>query len=54
MADPRDVDRSMVQMEQIWPGISAKYTGKTLVTNWWKNPYSEGTFVSPAVNTMTV
>ncbi len=54
VADPVDVGRSITQMEQIWPGISAKYTGKALVSNWWQNPYSEGAFVSPAVNTMTV
>lgn len=34
VADPRDVDRSIVQMEQIWPGISAKYSGMALVSNW--------------------
>lgn len=53
-ADPIDVNRSMVQMEQIWPGISAKYTGEALVSNWWDYPYTRGAFVSPGVNTMTV
>jgi len=54
VADPLDVDRSMVQMEQICPDISAKYTGKALVSNWWQNPFSKGAFVSPGVHTMTV
>ncbi len=54
IANQRDVNRVMPQIEQIWPGISAKYTGKALVSNWWDNPYSKGAFVSPAVNTMTV
>ena len=53
VADPADVDRVMVMIEQIWPGISAKYTGKALVSNWWQNPYSRGAFTSPGVNTMT-
>ena len=48
-----DVDRVMVLIEQIWPGISAKYNGKALVSNWWQNPLSRGAFVSPGVNTMT-
>lgn len=54
VADPRDIDRSIVQMEQIWPGISAKYSGMALVSNWWDNPYSKGAFVSPGLDTMTV
>ena len=49
-----DVNRVLPQIEQIWPGISAKYTGKALVSNWWDNPFSKGAFTSPAVNTMTV
>ena len=39
--------------DQVWPGISNKYTGKALASNWWDNPYSKGAFTSPAVNTMT-
>ncbi|MFV2031717.1 MAG: FAD-dependent oxidoreductase, partial [Gammaproteobacteria bacterium] len=53
-ADPNDVNRVLLQIEQIWPGISAKYTGKALVSNWWGNPFSKGAFVSPGLNTMTV
>ncbi len=49
-----DVNRVLPQIEQIWPGISAKYTGKALVSNWWDNPFSKGAFTSPGVNTMTV
>jgi monoamine oxidase len=54
VAKPKDVNRVLPQIEQVWPGISAKYTGKALVSNWWDNPFSKGAFVSPAVNTMTV
>ena len=54
IANKRDVNRVLSQIEQIWPGIGAKYTGKALVSNWWDNPYSKGAFVSPGVNTMTV
>jgi len=54
VANVKDVDRVMPQIEQIWPGISSKYTGKALVSNWWDNPFSKGAFVSPGVDTMTV
>lgn len=53
IASPVDVNRVLNQVEQIWPGISAKYTGKALVSNWWQNPYSQGAFVSPGVGHMT-
>ncbi|MDH3534574.1 MAG: FAD-dependent oxidoreductase [Gammaproteobacteria bacterium] len=54
VAKPNDVNRLLGYFDQVWPGISAKYTGKALVSNWWDNPYSRGAFTSPAVNTMTV
>jgi monoamine oxidase len=48
-----DVNRLLGYFDQVWPGISNKYTGKALASNWWDNPYSKGAFTSPAVNTMT-
>jgi monoamine oxidase len=54
VANWKDVNRVLPQIEQIWPGISTLYTGKAVVSNWWENPYSMGAFTSPTVNTMTV
>jgi monoamine oxidase len=54
ITNQKDVNRVMPQIEQIWPGIRARYSGKALVSNWWDNPCSKDTFVSPGVNTMTV
>jgi monoamine oxidase len=48
-----DVNRLLAEYDKIWPGISAQYTGKALVSNWWQNPWSRGAFVSPVVGTMT-
>lgn len=48
-----DIDRLLSDYERIWPGISTEFTGKALVSNWWKNPWSQGAFISPVVGTMT-
>jgi len=53
VADPADVNQVLAQIEQIWPGITGKYNGKAIVSNWWDNPFSKGAFVSPSVNVMT-
>ncbi|AZQ12401.1 flavin monoamine oxidase family protein [Shewanella khirikhana] len=52
-AHSSDVNRLLAEYDKIWPGISAQYTGKALVSNWWQNPWSRGAFVSPVVGTMT-
>jgi len=52
-ADQRDVERFLLQAEQIWPGISAKYTGEAIVSNWIDDPFARSAFTSPSVNTMT-
>ena len=52
-ADQRDVQRFLLQAEQIWPGISAKYTGEAIVSNWIDDPFARSAFTSPSVNTMT-
>jgi monoamine oxidase len=49
----KDVARVLADFEKIWPGISARYTGRALVSNWWDNPYSRGAFVSPDIGAMT-
>lgn len=52
-AHKRDVNRLLAEYDKLWPGISSQYTGKALVSNWWKNPWSQGAFVSPVVGSMT-
>ena len=54
IADPADVTRILGQLENVWPGISAKYNGKAIVSNWWDSPLAKGAFTSPTTNTMTV
>ena len=53
VANPTDVNIILNQWENIWPGISANYTGKALVSNWWDHPLTRGAFVSPVIGTMT-
>jgi len=53
IANRRDVERFLLQAEQIWPGISARYNGKALVSNWIDDPLHKSAFTSPAVGTMT-
>ena len=49
-----DVDRVLLQAEQIWPGITAKYRpGMALVSNWIGDPLAKSAFTSPSVGTMT-
>lgn len=48
-----DVERVLADFDKIWPGISGEYAGKSLVSNWWKYPYSRGAFVSPDIGAMT-
>ena len=52
-ARPQDVNRSLEQAELIWPGISAEYNGKALVSNWIDDPLARSAFTSPSVGTMT-
>lgn len=52
-AHRKDVNRLLTEYDKIWPGIAAEYTGRALVSNWWRNPWSRGAFVSPVVGTMT-
>lgn len=53
-AEQADVDRVLLQAEQIWPGITAKYVpGKALVSNWIDDPLAGSAFTSPNVGTMT-
>lgn len=53
-ADQADVDRVLLQAEQIWPGITAKYIpGQALVSNWLADPLAGSAFTSPSVGTMT-
>ena len=48
-----DVLRFLPQAEAIWPGISAKYTGKALISNWIDDPFAKSAFLSPTIGTMT-
>jgi monoamine oxidase len=48
-----DVNRFLMQAEQLWPGISVKYNGKALVSNWLDDPLARSAFTSPSVGTMT-
>jgi monoamine oxidase len=52
-AAEQDVKRVLAQAEQIWPGISEKYLGKALVSNWIDDPLAKSAFTSPSVGTMT-
>ncbi|MCG6888186.1 MAG: FAD-dependent oxidoreductase [Gammaproteobacteria bacterium] len=52
-AHKKDAERFLLQAENIWPGISAKYTGKALVSNWLDDPLARSAFTSPSVGTMT-
>ena len=52
--DQADVDRVLLQAEQIWPGITAKYLpGMAVVSNWIEDPLAGSAFTSPSVGTMT-
>ena len=53
LAAQADVDRFLPQAESIWPGITPKYTGKALVSNWLGDPLAGSAFTSPSVGTMT-
>ncbi len=52
-AKAQDVNRILEQAELIWPGISAEYNGKALVSNWIDDPLARSAFTSPSVGTMT-
>ena len=52
-ASKKDVARILQDWESIWPGISSKYTGNAVVSNWWDDPLNKGAFVSPVIGTMT-
>ena len=52
-AKAQDVNRTLEQAELIWPGISAQYNGKALVSNWIDDPLARSAFTSPSVGTMT-
>ena len=52
-ADPRDVNRVLEQAELVWPGISAKYNGRAVVSNWIDDPLARSAFTSPSIGTMT-
>lgn len=54
-ANPADVDRVLLQAEQVWPGISLKYRDQVggLVSNWLGDPLAKSAFISPSVGTMT-
>lgn len=52
-AHRRDVSRLLADYDAIWPGIASEYTGRALVSNWWRHPWSRGAFVSPVVGSMT-
>lgn len=49
----KDAQRFRLQAGQIWPGITAKYTAKALVSNWLDDPLARSAFTSPSVGTMT-
>ena len=53
VADPIDVDRVLNQAEDLWPGISTRYNGLALVSNWIDDPLAKGAFTSPTLGTMT-
>jgi monoamine oxidase len=53
VASSADVSRILSDWEAIWPGISSKYTGNAVVSNWWDHPLTKGAFVSPVIGTMT-
>ena len=52
-AKAQDVNRVLEQAELIWPGITARYNGKALVSNWIDDPLARSAFTSPSVRTMT-
>ena len=53
VARAKDVNRVLAQAESIWPGITAEYNGRALVSNWIDDPFARSAFTSPAVGTMT-
>jgi monoamine oxidase len=54
-AHPDDVNRTLAQAEQIWPGIGDKYRDQVggLVSSWIYDPLARSAFTSPSTFTMT-
>ena len=53
-ADPLVVQDLLAQFENLWGGgITGKYLGNAIVSNWWDAPLAKGAFTSPTVGTMT-
>ncbi|GAA4651629.1 NAD(P)/FAD-dependent oxidoreductase [Kistimonas scapharcae] len=49
IADKKDTNRLLGELEHVWPGLTETYTGKALVTKWVDNPWSKGAFSSPTL-----
>ena len=53
VAEPADVDRFLSQIDHLFPGTSAAYTGNSLISRWSDNPWSKGAYFSPRLGDFT-
>lgn len=52
-AEPADTDRFLSQIDHLFPGTSAAYTGNSLISRWSDNPWSKGAYFSPLLGDFT-
>ena len=52
-AAKKDVNKLLNQVEPIFPGTTAAYDKKALVSKWTINPWSKGSYSAPALGSFT-
>ncbi|WP_339463602.1 flavin monoamine oxidase family protein [Pseudomonas sp. EA_105y_Pfl2_R69] len=52
-AAAKDVNKLLTQIEPVFPGTTAAYQGKALVSKWSANPWSQGSYSAPALGDYT-
>jgi len=52
-ANPTDANKFLGQIEPVFPGTTAAYQGKALVSKWSVNPWSLGSYSAPALGHYT-
>ncbi|NVK37733.1 MAG: NAD(P)/FAD-dependent oxidoreductase [Gammaproteobacteria bacterium] len=53
VANKQDVNTFLGQIEPVFPGTSAAYQGKALVSKWEINPWSKGSYSTPGLGDFT-
>ncbi|MGB4074997.1 flavin monoamine oxidase family protein [Pseudomonas sp.] len=52
-AAAKDINKLLTQIEPVFPGTTAAYQGKALVSKWSANPWSKGSYSAPALGDYT-